>query len=118
VFCLWETLWYLATGKVEKAFRRFNRQGVRAVLAPGSSVTVHYRSIKDYQAAFAPYFQLERWRGIGVAVPPSYAESFAANFKRLFRLAAAVDPALGRCLVLRSLADHVVLTFRRSGELL
>ena len=48
-------------------------------------------------------------------MPPSYAVSIPANFPRLFRLAAAIDPVLGRYAGFRSLADHVVLIFERVG---
>jgi ubiquinone/menaquinone biosynthesis C-methylase UbiE len=118
VFCLWELLWYLGTFRFKKAFRRFSRQGVHAVIAPGATVTVHYRSTRNLERTFAPYFELERRRGVGITVPPSYAESLAVKFTRLFQLAAAVDPILGRCPGVRSMADHIVLTFRRSEEIL
>jgi len=114
VFCLWELVWYLRSWNLTKAFRRFSRQGIRSAIAPGAAVTVHYRSSRSLKRVFAPYFRLERLRGVGVAVPPSYAESFATRFPRLFRAACAVDPMLGRSPVLRSMADHVVLTFRRT----
>lgn len=115
-FCLWEVLWYLRAGHFRKAFRRLRRRGVDAVLAPGASVRVHYRSARYLSRAFAPCFRLKRWRGVGVALPPSYAASISVNFPRLFRLAVAIDPLLGRCPGLRSLADHMVLTFERMGE--
>ena len=113
-FCLWETSWYLAHGKFRKAFRRFKRKGVEATLAPGSTVVVHYVSVGALKRTFSPYFRLENWSGIGVAVPPSYLEALAIQFPRLFRFAAGIDPRLGACPGFRALADHVVLTFERS----
>jgi SAM-dependent methyltransferase len=115
-FCLWETAWYLSAGNSRKAFRRFRRGGVEAILAPNSTVTVHYRSVRSLKRIFAPYFRLERWRGVGVAVPPSYVESVAVRYPRLFRFAAEIDPLLGRCPAVRCLADHALLTFKRIGE--
>lgn len=113
-FCLWEVLWYLHAGCLKKAFRRLQGQGVDAVLAPGARVHVHYRSVRSLSRAFAPFFRLKRSRGVGVALPPSYAASIPQDFPKLFRLAVAIDPLLGQCLGLRSLADHVVLTFERT----
>jgi ubiquinone/menaquinone biosynthesis C-methylase UbiE len=115
-FCLWETVWYLSAGNSRKAFRRLRRGGVEATLAPNATVTVHYRRIRSMRRVFAPYFRLERWRGVGVAVPPSYAESLAVKFPHLFRFAAEIDPVFGRCPAVRCLADHVLLTFVRIGE--
>jgi SAM-dependent methyltransferase len=115
-FCLWETSWYLTHGNFRKAFRRFNRKGIEATLAPGSTVTVHYVSVGDFRRTFSPYFRLEKWSGVGVAVPPSYLESLAVRFPRLFRIASDVDPQLGAWPGFRSLADHVVLTLERFGS--
>lgn len=112
--CLWEILWYVVHGNVKKAFRRFRRHGVTAILAPGSSVTVYYPSVRFLGRAFSPYFQLENWAGVGVATPPSYAAPLAVRFPRLFERAVEIDPWLGACPGLRAMADHVVLTFKRS----
>jgi len=113
-FCLWEAVWYLAHANVRKAFRRLRRKGVEATLNPGSTVMVHYVSVGTLKRIFSPYFHLENWKGIGVVVPPSYLESLAIRFPRLFRFAVNIDPQLGACPGFRALADHVVLTFERS----
>ena len=115
-FCLWEVLWYMCAGNVTKAFRRLRRHGVKADLAPGASVIVHYWSVRSLNEKLTPWFRLERRRGIGVVSPPTYAASLVAMFPQLFRVAAKVDPLLGCCPGIRAMADHVVLTFQRSGQ--
>jgi len=115
-FCLWEVLWYVFSDKPEKAFRRIRRSGATSTLAPGASVTVHYWSVRSLQKIFAPYFRLERRKGVGILSPPSYAGSFAANFPGLFSLATKIDSIAGACPVVRAIADHVVLTFERIPE--
>jgi hypothetical protein len=114
--CLWEIFWYVAHGKVRKAFRRFRQHCVTATLAPGSTVTVGYPSVRLLRHVFSPYFQLEYWTGVGVTTPPSYAAPLAARFPRLFELATEIDSHLGACPGFRAMADHVVLTFTRSGQ--
>jgi len=87
------------------------------VLSDDSSVLVHYPTIRQLQEMFSRYFRLESWKGIGVAVPPSYLEHLAVRFPRSFEFAARIDPWLGGCRGFRALADHVVLTFeRRKGD--
>jgi ubiquinone/menaquinone biosynthesis C-methylase UbiE len=115
-FCLWEVLWYTAAGDVRKALRRFRRQAVRAGLTTDTSVTVNYRSVRSLKRTFAPDFLLERWRGVGVAVPPSYVEPAAAGFPQLVKWAVSIDRTLGHLPAVRSLADHALLTFRRKRE--
>ena len=112
--CLWEICSYLAGRDFRKAFRRFHRKGVVATLAPGSTVVVHYPSVPSLRRLFSPHFRLESWRGVGIAVPPSYLEGLTVRFPGLLELAAKIDPWLGRCPGFRALADHVVLIFERS----
>jgi len=114
VFCFWEVLWYLSAGTTTKAFRRFRREPVVATLAPGTTVGIRYWPVRELERIFHPYFRLQRKRGVGVAVPPSYTESVVSEFPRLFRAAVKVDAVAGRCPIIRSTADHVVLTFERS----
>lgn len=111
--CLWEILWYACRHNPAKALRRFCRGGVVSSISPGTTVTVHYRTVRALARHFAPHFRLERWRGVGIAIPPTYADAFPTRFPFCFRLAGQIDPWLGRCPGLRSLADHAVLTLRR-----
>jgi hypothetical protein len=113
--CLWELIWYLAHGNPRKAFRRFRREGVDARLADGAVVHVSYPSVRSLTRTFAPEFRLQSVKGIGVSVPPSYLEPLALRFPRTFALQKRIDPLLGECLGFRSLADHILLRFERTG---
>ncbi len=112
-FCVWEMLWYGLHGDFRRAFRRFRHDSVAATLAAGHSITVRYPAVGTLRWDFAPRFRLVRWKGVGIAVPPSYLESYAVRFQRLFRLAAMLDPILGGCPGFRAMADHVVMIFER-----
>jgi ubiquinone/menaquinone biosynthesis C-methylase UbiE len=111
--CVWEIFFYMLRGDFRRGFRRFRRAGTIAVLAPGSEIVVRYPSVRELARMFAPYFRLEKWRGVGISVPPSYLEGLAVSFPRLLRFAAEIDACFGRCPGFRALADHVVLTFER-----
>ena len=84
-YCLWEMIWYLASRKQDKAFRRLHRDGVTATIADGAFVRVHYPSVRLLARTFAPEFRLKSVKGIGVAVPPSYLEPWAQRHPRLLR---------------------------------
>lgn len=113
--CLWEVIWYLARGNREKAFRRLNRDGVEAKIANAAFVRVHYPSVTLLARTFAPAFRLKSIKGIGVAVPPSYLESWAQRHPRLLQLCERSDSLLGRCPGVRVLADHVLVRLQREG---
>jgi SAM-dependent methyltransferase len=113
--CAWEIAWYLAEGKPGKAFRRLQRGSVSAQLTQGANVQVHYPAVHFVKRAFLPEFRLKSLKGIGVLVPPSYVESWAARFPRLFNFCLRADLVLGSCPGIRAFADHILLRFER-GE--
>lgn len=98
-FCAWETLYYAARFNLRKAFRRF--RGTSSY----QGITVHYPTVCQLRGAFSAAFELERWTGIGMLVPPSYVRLPA----RVVSVLAAID----RLPFLRALADHRLLIFVR-----
>lgn len=103
-FCLWESVYYSVRLEFSKAFRRLRGS------APSSlGITIHYPTVRALGAAFTPDFELQRFAGIGLFVPPSYVPLPAP----VVRLLAAVDRVLARLPLLRSLADHRLLIFVR-----
>jgi ubiquinone/menaquinone biosynthesis C-methylase UbiE len=111
--CAWETAWYLAHANPKKAFRRFQRGAVVASIAKGSSVRIQYPSVRTIARTFRPEFQLEAVKGIGVAVPPSYVESFARRHPRWMELSERFDLKLAQMPGIRALADHILVRLRR-----
>ena len=63
---------------------------------------VHYPTVAEICTAFAPNFELQRWTGIGLCVPPSYVNLPAT----MVGVLAACDRLLARLPLLRALADH------------
>jgi ubiquinone/menaquinone biosynthesis C-methylase UbiE len=111
-WCLWEVFWFLARGNPHKAFRRLGSNRTSAHLK-GYEVDLHYSSVREWKRAFAPFFKLEIWKGVGVTVPPSYLEPLAIRYRRSFRAAISADRGLERNPVARCFGDHLLLTFRR-----
>jgi SAM-dependent methyltransferase len=101
-FCAWEALYYGVRLQWSKAFRRLAGHAL-ACPSPGlQGIVVHYPTVSEMRAAFAPDFELRRWTGIGLCVPPSYVKLPAA----LVGLLAACDRFLARLPLLRALSDH------------
>jgi ubiquinone/menaquinone biosynthesis C-methylase UbiE len=114
-WCLWEMFWYLARGNPRKAFRRLGEQGATVRLKAGE-FCVHYPSVQRLEQAFAPFFRLKTWKGVGIAVPPSYLEPLAIRFHRAHRVAVFLDRGLSRLPVVRSFSDHLLLIFERIAD--
>jgi ubiquinone/menaquinone biosynthesis C-methylase UbiE len=105
-FCAWETLYYGARFNWRKAFRRW-----RSARVSYQGITVHYPSVRELPAAFAPHFDLQRWTGIGLLVPPSYVNLPAD----LVGVLATFDRLLARLPLLRALSDHRLFVLVRKS---
>jgi SAM-dependent methyltransferase len=112
--CVWEIVWYLGHGNPGKAFRRLRSGESLATLADGAAVPVRYFSVRELCQRFSPHFRFESRKGVGVAVPPSYMEPWAQRFPRVLSLASYIDHWLGRCPLMRAMADHVLITLERT----
>ncbi len=113
--CLWEVGWYLGQGNPRKALRRLRRGGVTARVADGALVHVRYPPVRWLKRIFAPEFRLKSFKGIGVAVPPSYVEPWVRRFPGVLQLGVRVDSMLGLCPGIRGLGDHILLRFEREA---
>ncbi len=112
----WEIITYLSRGNVRKALRRLAREGCEVCLNDRAAVRVTYPSVSDWRRIFRPRFRLLHWKGVGVAVPPSYVEPLAQRHPRMLRGAELFDRALGKIPVARKFADHYLLTFERIAD--
>jgi SAM-dependent methyltransferase len=112
--CIWEIAWYLVHGDRKKAFRRLQRDSVTTRIAAGASVHVSYPSVRSLAKTFAPYFRVKAVIGIGVAVPPSYAEAWAQRHPKWMRFCEGFDALLGRSPTVRLLGDHVLVHLQRN----
>ena len=111
-FCLWETAWYLAHGKMERAFRRWKG---RTIAALGDfKVNVQYPTLSEVRRMFEPEFALRACRAVGLMVPPSYVEHLARKFPRLLRRLEAVDRRIAALPGCRVLGDHMLLVLEKT----
>jgi ubiquinone/menaquinone biosynthesis C-methylase UbiE len=113
--CVWEILWDVIHGCWSKAFRRLKSGGTRAIIG-GTTLNIHYPSVREMRRAFAPSFHLASWRGIGVALPPPWMEPVLHRHSSVVDMLARVDRWLGILPVFRGLSDHILFRFVREGE--
>jgi hypothetical protein len=67
--------------------------------------------VKRLQTALSPHFELDRWCGIGLAIPPSYVAGLTPT---IVNLSSSIDRRLAHLPVLRALADHQLFLFVRT----
>jgi len=113
-FCLWELAYFLLRGHPRKALRRC--VGVSEARIGELCFPVYYPTLSQVRRAFAPEFRLISTAGVGIAVPPSYLESWVKDHPQLLRQMEAVDERIRRWPLLRVLGDHMLLHLERAHE--
>ncbi len=111
----WEIMLFLWRRRFRDAFRRFRRGPVYVKLAEGMDVACWYPSVRALRRALRPRFNLVRWSGIGVAVPPTYLENRAKMHPRTMNFLKKIDPWFGNIPLVRAMADHVLLVFEKAA---
>lgn len=104
-FCFWETAWFLLSGDLRKARRRWRGEALTS-----SGVKVFYHSAGKFRRSLSPDFRLVKRVGIGICTPPSYVRCLS---DRALRRLGRADQALEHAPLFRAFADHALLVFRR-----
>jgi SAM-dependent methyltransferase len=109
--CVSEILYFGLQFQWKQAFRRcrgFARTEVR-----GIPVEVRYPTVSQIKRTLSPWFALQEVCAVGLAIPPSYMESWVSRHPFLFRSLLRIDHALRALPGCRILGDHVLLAFTR-----
>jgi len=85
-------------------------------VAPLRSNLKSFETAGNCSTVIDPSFALVSWRGIGVALPPSWMEPAFHDRPSAVRLLTTVDRWLGTLPVFRGLADHILLRFVREDK--
>jgi SAM-dependent methyltransferase len=104
----WEWGWFMLRAQPAKAFRRLRRGGV-----PWRGMVIRYPAIGAMKRAFAPEFRTRRVAALGVLLPPSYAEPWAARHPRLLARLDRWERRWETVPPLPRLADHYLLELER-----
>lgn len=104
----WEWVWFLAHGRPGKAFRRLAGRGVE-----WRGGTVRYPTIGAVRRAFATGFTVRRASGLGVLVPPTYAEGWAQRHPRLVARLDRWERRIEGWPVVPWFGDHYLLELQR-----
>ena len=109
---LWELAWILK-GDRRQAFRRLNKNGVKAHLE-GELFKTYYHSLTSIRKAFGPKFELIRSEGLCSLSPPPSPKEFALNHPHVYKLLRKADAMVRRIFPFNRWADHIIVTFKAS----
>lgn len=113
-FVPWEIVWFLGHGRPRRAVMRLREY--HTDYANTTGLTIQRPTVGQITKQMAPAFRLLGWKGIGITVPPSYAEHLAGRFPKLIDRLAGLDQDIGHLPLFRNMADCVLLEFERTSE--
>ena len=111
-FCVWEMLHYVSRGDLRRAFRRC--EGKSQASIGSETFPVYYPTLRSVVKSFHPFFRIRSVSGVGVVVPPSYMEDWAAENSSLLGFCIAIDRLLRGLPGIRVLGDHMLLHLERN----
>ena len=107
---LWELAWILK-GNRRQAFRRLNKNGVKAHLE-GEFFKTYYHSLANIKKAFGPKFELIRSEGLCSVSPPPSPKKFASDHPHLYKFLRKADAVVRQIFPFNRWADHIIVTFK------
>ncbi len=107
-FCVWETLFYLYKLQFRQAFRRRTSKAVMANLH-GVSLKTWYYSPADIKERTARKFNTIGLKPVGIALPPSYLESFFRSRQGLLLRLNTLEKRMSAAPAFAAMADHFII---------
>jgi hypothetical protein len=112
-FCPWELAMYLRHGDTRRATIRFARGFVAVPLNEQAIWTQYYTPGEFLRGFTAAGFTRTALRGLGVLVPPPYAEAFARRHPHWIRLLQRVEDVTAAWPGMRQMGDHFLIVLRK-----
>lgn len=110
-FCIWESLYFMLKFRFGKAFRRWTSNEVMANLH-GSMVRTWYYHPHQIKNWAKEKFKVVRTKPVGLALPPSYLDSFFLRKKRLLINLNRIEKKINGNSLYSGLADHFIIDLR------
>jgi len=111
-FCIWESLYFLLKNDKNQAFRRNTNEAVLANVEDRQVPTWYY-SPQHFEQLFAPQFTLKKVVPIGIALPPSYLETFFKKHLYLLKTLNLLEKTFSKISFLAAFSDHYLIDLEK-----
>jgi SAM-dependent methyltransferase len=109
-FCIWESAYFLTKFQIRNAFRRWTSGSVDANLQGVLVKTWYFRP--SQVKAWATNFSLVNLRPVGIALPPSFLQSYFSKRRKFLVKLNKLEKKLGSWSSLAGMADHYVIDLK------
>jgi ubiquinone/menaquinone biosynthesis C-methylase UbiE len=107
-FCLWESLYYFAKFKFSRMFRRWTSHEVIANLH-GTTLKTWYYAPSQIRGWASGNFKLVKTQPVGIALPPSYLDSFFVRKKKFLIALHKLEKKINQHSLYSGMADHYII---------
>jgi ubiquinone/menaquinone biosynthesis C-methylase UbiE len=107
-FCLWESIYFLMKFQFKKAFRRWTSDEVIADLH-GTILKTWYYAPAQVKNWAKTNFNIIKTQPVGIALPPSYLDSFFLRKKRFLIGLHKLEKKINQHSLYSGIADHYII---------
>ncbi len=111
--CLWEQFYFSLKGEFKKAFRR-NTKELVLVNVEGVQVSTWYYNPREVISLTKNEYSTTLVKPIGIAIPPSYLESFFKNYKWFLNLLVLKEKVFSNRFWAKY-SDHYLISLKKKG---
>lgn len=106
--CKWEQWYFKRKNEPGKAFRRRSAEGSEAIIFDKKFSTWYY-SPTEIASFFAKYFTVNKYKPVGITLPPSYLDNYFRKHPLLLDGLNFLEKTFGGCSSLADHADHFII---------
>lgn len=104
----WEWVWFLLRGQFSVAFRRVNGE------SQWRGQSIYYPSVYKFETIMRESsFKLLYREGLGVLMPPSYANEHVEKWEKIYRFIAKAENKICKSKLACYFSDHYLLVFQK-----
>jgi SAM-dependent methyltransferase len=109
-FCLWESIYFLMKFQFRNAFRRWTSSSVEANLQGTLVKTWYFRP--SQVKAWSKNFSVIDMKPIGIALPPSFLQTYFSKRRRLLIRLNSLEKRFGNWSSFSGMADHYLIDLK------
>jgi ubiquinone/menaquinone biosynthesis C-methylase UbiE len=110
--CLWELL-VILKGKYKFALRRLTKKGVKSHLYGGHYFLTYYYPLSYIKKAFGQNYKIEKIRGVGCVIPPTYNNYFPEKYPKLFETLRSIESKVNTFWPFNRIGDLYIITLKK-----
>lgn len=107
--CYWENLYFFMKGS------RNRRKARSMAVLNGIEFPVWYYSPKQLKNIFAPYFEKQYQKPVGLFIPPSYLNNFFVRKQFMLKVLSVLEKIFGSWSFLANNADHYLMILKKKS---